>query len=327
MPPEQLKSARLAAGLTQQLAAARLGISQAYLAMLERGRRPVTARLASKIAKLYRLGPTALPLDSERAGPWNSASLAAQLAALGYPGFSHLARRGKKNPAAVLLGAILENDVEVRVIEALPWLVVEYSDLDWQWLMREARLRDAQNRLGFLVALARQVAEKLGNSLATGTLRQVEEDLDRSRLVREDTLCRASLSDAERRWLRQRRSPTAHYWNLLTTLDTESLSLIDSVAEHQCLSKRKMRGEPTPTRALNGSGPCTAEKPMDKTVRVFTSLDEMKAEEYRYWQSRPVHERMEAVADLTLAAYALKGAAPDAQRLQRTLVQLERPRR
>jgi hypothetical protein len=66
---------------------------------------------------------------------------------------------------------------------------------------------------------------------------------------------------------------------------------------------------------------------MDKTVRVFTSLDEMKAEDYRYWQSRPVHERMEAVTQMTLAACALKGASPDALRLQRTLVQLERPRR
>jgi hypothetical protein len=66
---------------------------------------------------------------------------------------------------------------------------------------------------------------------------------------------------------------------------------------------------------------------MDKTVRVLASLDEMKAEEYRYWQSRPVHERMEAVAEMTLAAYGLKGAAPDALRLQTTLVQLERPQR
>jgi hypothetical protein len=61
---------------------------------------------------------------------------------------------------------------------------------------------------------------------------------------------------------------------------------------------------------------------MDKTIRVFASLDEMKADEYRYWQSRPVHERMEAVAELSLAAYGLK----DEPRLERTLVQLERPR-
>ncbi|HEX8896554.1 MAG TPA: hypothetical protein VF783_24780, partial [Terriglobales bacterium] len=39
------------------------------------------------------------------------------------------------------------------------------------------------------------------------------------------------------------------------------------------------------------------------------SLEEIKAEEYRYWQSRPMHERMEAVAEISLAACAMKGAA------------------
>ena len=53
--------------------------------------------------------------------------------------------------------------------------------------------------LGFLVTLARQVAEKREEKLAEGRLRQVEEVLDRARLVREDTLCQASLSEAERR--------------------------------------------------------------------------------------------------------------------------------
>jgi len=37
---------------------------------------------------------------------------------------------------------------------------------------------------------------------------------------------------------------------------------------------------------------------MDKTVRIYASLHEMKADEYRYWQSRPVHERMTAVAEI-----------------------------
>ena len=53
----------------------------------------------------------------------------------------------------------------------------------------------------------------------------------------------------------------------------------------------------------------------------------MKADEYRYWQSRPVHERMTAVAEITRAAYALKEPAPDVLRLQRTLVCLQRPQR
>jgi hypothetical protein len=66
---------------------------------------------------------------------------------------------------------------------------------------------------------------------------------------------------------------------------------------------------------------------MEKTVRKYNSHKEMKADEYRYWQSRPVHERMDAVSELTKAAYALKGIDADAQRLQGPVVCLPRPRR
>jgi hypothetical protein len=63
---------------------------------------------------------------------------------------------------------------------------------------------------------------------------------------------------------------------------------------------------------------------MDKSVRKYTSFDEMKAEEYRYWQSRPVHERVAAVWELNEEGYKLKGLNQDAFRLQRTLVHFER---
>jgi hypothetical protein len=43
-------------------------VSQPYLALMERGQRPVPTRLLSKIAKLYRPGPTALPLESDFCG-------------------------------------------------------------------------------------------------------------------------------------------------------------------------------------------------------------------------------------------------------------------
>ena len=66
------------------------------------------------------------------------------------------------------------------------------------------------------------------------------------------------------------------------------------------------------------------ETAIDKTIRKYTDFDEMKADEYRYWQSRPVHERVAAVSELTQEHYALKGAVPDVPRLQRTLVRLER---
>jgi hypothetical protein len=64
---------------------------------------------------------------------------------------------------------------------------------------------------------------------------------------------------------------------------------------------------------------------MDKLIRTFTSFDAMKADEYRDWQERPAHERMDAVAEITLAAYQMKEPAPDVRRLQRTLVHLQRP--
>jgi hypothetical protein len=59
-------------------------------------------------------------------------------------------------------------------------------------------------------------------------------------------------------------------------------------------------------------------------LRRFTSLEEMKAEEYRYWQSRPGHERMQAVYELTQEMYAIRNASADAPRLQRTLVRVKR---
>ncbi|MBI1787119.1 MAG: helix-turn-helix transcriptional regulator [Acidobacteria bacterium] len=221
--PDQLRSARSAAGLTQQQAADRLGVSQAYLALLERGRRPVTAHLGARIVNLYGLGPVALPLSADQLGDWNSSSFAAGLAGLGYPGFRQLAGTPAYNPATILLAAITSSSVEVRVLEALPWLAVAYHNLDWEWLIREAKVRDVQNRLGFVVTLARQVAEKRGNGAATGRLHEIEEILDRARLVREDTLCQDSLSDAERRWLRQVRPAEANHWNLLTDLKAQLL--------------------------------------------------------------------------------------------------------
>lgn len=63
---------------------------------------------------------------------------------------------------------------------------------------------------------------------------------------------------------------------------------------------------------------------MDKTVRRYTDFEEMKADEYRYWQSRPLHERVAAVSQLTRENYALKAGSPGEPRLQRTLVRLER---
>jgi len=68
---------------------------------------------------------------------------------------------------------------------------------------------------------------------------------------------------------------------------------------------------------------------MDATpiIRKCTDFDEMKADEYRYWQSRPAHERLEAVEEMIETAYAIKGwkIERDVPRLQRPFVRLPRP--
>ena len=66
---------------------------------------------------------------------------------------------------------------------------------------------------------------------------------------------------------------------------------------------------------------------MDKVIRKYARFEEMKADEYRYWQSRPVHERIAAVSELTQEQYSMKGEFPDVPRLQRTLVRVQRPSR
>ena len=43
---------------------------------------------------------------------------------------------------------------------------------------------------------------------------------------------------------------------------------------------------------------------MDKTIRRITDTEEQEAETYRYWQSRPIGERLVAVCELSEAAYA-----------------------
>ena len=218
-----LREQRELKGWTQQQAAARLGVSQTYLSLLENGRRPLSFGLARKLQRKFAVPPTVLPVAATTVSE-DAESLVESLAALGYPGFSHFKPGRPSNPAALLLAALRTRDLESRLSEALPWVAWRYPDLDWEWLVREAKLHDLQNRLGFVVALARQVAERKGQAATAEALAAAEQRLEPSRLVREDTLCRESMTQAERRWLRDRRSAQAQHWNLLTGLVPEHLS-------------------------------------------------------------------------------------------------------
>jgi hypothetical protein len=113
--------------------------------------------------------------------------------------------------------ALAQPNLEARIVEALPWLLVRHADADTRWLEDHAKLGDLQNRLGFLVSMARRAAEgNAGRQYEAHALAQLESRLYRSRLAREDTLCQESLTQAERRWLRKNRSEDARSWSLLT---------------------------------------------------------------------------------------------------------------
>jgi transcriptional regulator with XRE-family HTH domain len=223
MRPAQLKAARQAAGWTQQEAASRLGVSQPYYSQLEKGSRPMRDDLALTAVRKLRLSPTTLPLPalSQSVTPVPPDELASALAWLGYPGFTHLRKTASPvNPAELVARALAHDDLEPRLVEALPWVLATFYDLDWQWLVAQCRLLDLQNRLGFLVSLADQLA-KPG---ASEHLRAALVDLERSRLASEGTVCRDKMSDAERNWMRKQRSSDAAHWNLLTTLTADQLT-------------------------------------------------------------------------------------------------------
>jgi len=58
-----------------------------------------------------------------------------------------------------------------------------------------------------------------------------------------------------------------------------------------------------------GSGD-TGTPPTRGTMRRFGGFADMKDDEYRYWQSRPVPERLAAVSALSIEGYRLKGTLP-----------------
>lgn len=220
-----LQEARAAAGLTQAQLASRLGVSQAYLSMLEGGRRAPSAALARRLARTLQLSPVSLDLqDAPRSG---ADATARALAGVGYPGLSHLKSGRALNPAAVLLQALAHPQLEGRLVEALPWLAFRYPDLDWSWLVSRVKQQDLQNRLGYVVHLAWELATRKGRPDVAARLALVLEPLKRSKLAREDTLSEESMTDAERRWLREHRPAAAAEWNVLSDLTSGQLGHVD----------------------------------------------------------------------------------------------------
>jgi transcriptional regulator with XRE-family HTH domain len=216
-----LRQARKELGWTQVKAASQLGVSQAYLSLLETGRRRVSARLAGTLRQFFDVPPTVM--RPKEVGAGDPEALANELAGLGYEPFAYLGDQVEANPAEVLLAALRQSNLESRLTEGLPWIALRYSDLNWNWLLERAKVHDLQNRLGYVVAMARQLAEGGQDQAVADRLLQVEQSLGRSRLAEEGTLCQDSMTQAERRWLRTHRPEGASRWNLLTDLKSEDL--------------------------------------------------------------------------------------------------------
>ena len=193
-------------GLTQVNAASLLGVSQPYLSLLEKGARPLTAALRDRMKVARGRVEGDAPDDRFRA----------QLSALGYSGFAHVAKSRRTLRAADFLMAVLARpDADARVVEALPWLVGTYQNqLDFDWLVRQAKLQNLQNRLGFLLQVA-------GVDTLDG--RSAVRELERARLLQEDTLCWDSMPAATRQWMRANRTLLAEHWNVLTRLRAEDV--------------------------------------------------------------------------------------------------------
>jgi transcriptional regulator with XRE-family HTH domain len=223
MTGDEFKNARKASAWTQAQAAARLGVTQAYLSMVERGERAVSSELASKAVGVFEVPATVLPLMEYQKRAHEAGFFQSMLGSLGYPGFAYLRSSARLNPVEVLMEALDSDDLDSRVTEALAWLPLAYPHLNWDWLTANAKLRDRQNRLGFVVELARQAAARGGSPQLEEELANHVAKLEPSRLVKEDTLCRESMTRAERAWLREHRPKSAEHWNLLTDLTVEQL--------------------------------------------------------------------------------------------------------
>jgi len=228
MTENQLRTYRKENRLTQLEAARRLGVSQTYLSLLESGKRHLNKRLERKAAKLFGLPPTGMPMGSSTSelSVVSDDQLASDLADLGYTGFSHLTRKRKrqKNPADVLLSALKAHKRDARLVEALPWLLLNFPDLKWNEVSKVAKAYDLQNRLGYVTNVARRVAERRGHNETAAKLWKQEAELQRSLLVREETLCNESMTQTERNWLAQNRPEEAKQWHLLTDLSPHHLS-------------------------------------------------------------------------------------------------------
>jgi hypothetical protein len=194
-------------------------VTQAYVSQLESGARPISRSLAAKLASLpdlSQLPATVFPEDSPELEAADR-DFAADLAALGYPGFAAHDGHAPRNPAALVVEILRRDHVAPAVTAAIPWVLLRFPQINIEWLVAQARLNNLQNRLGFLTELALAVTRTPPEHLLS-----LRAQLEESRLAKDDTLSRV-LTATERQFFAEHRSDLARHWNLLTGLTKETL--------------------------------------------------------------------------------------------------------
>ncbi|NDJ09933.1 MAG: XRE family transcriptional regulator [Acidobacteriia bacterium] len=194
-------------GLTQVEAATRLGVSQPYLSLLEKGARPLTEAVRKRLTGVSAETPPETLRDDR---------FRAELSALGYPGFAHIPpAKGVVHPDVLLNSVLSLPDADARIITALPWVARNcWERMNLPWLVRQAKLANLQNRLGFILQLGGADSPQVAASIA---------ELARARLLHEDTMCWDSMQPFTRSVFRERRSLLAKNWNIVTLLTDEAV--------------------------------------------------------------------------------------------------------
>ena len=222
MGQNDLRTARKKHAWNQQELARRLGVSQTLVSFWERGKRKPPAKRMAQLRKFgVKLDPTLLPMREFPA----FVDVPAELARLGYPGFAHLAEGAPQlNPAQFLVLALAQDYLDRRTAEGLPWVAMHYPNLGWEWVQRECKVRDLQNRLGFTLNVAKRLALASNQPEAVPQLEVQEQQLCNSLLAKEDTYCNERMTASERRWLETNRPPEAAAWRVLSDLAPEYVS-------------------------------------------------------------------------------------------------------
>ena len=116
------------------------------------------------------------------------------------------------------LEVLRKSNAELRTVEALVWHLSYFKNLDSTWLVAQAKLRNLQNRLGFLASLANELTPQ-------PHLQVLLHQLEPARLAALHTLCNDAMPSAFRRHLlKDNRPHLAQHWNLLTNLQTDRLN-------------------------------------------------------------------------------------------------------